>query len=74
MELPAGAKVAMPASAYALIRQVVWVIAGRLAIVEGASRSTLDAGDRLEFGPPSDCVFENAGDQACRYLVAVVRR
>jgi transcriptional regulator with XRE-family HTH domain len=74
VELPARAKVAMPASAYALIRQVVWVIAGRLTIVEGVGRSTLDAGDSLEFGPPSDCVFENPGDQACRYLAAVVRR
>jgi len=74
IELPAGAKVAMPASVYVMIRQVVWVMGGRLTVVEGEHRSVLAPGDRLEFGPPSDCVFENDGLEACRYLVAVLRR
>jgi len=74
VELPAGAKVAMAASVYALIRQVVWVIAGRLTVVEGDGCSRLEAGDRLEFGAPSDSVFENESSEPCRYLVAVLRR
>lgn len=72
--LPAKSAAAMPAASYALIRQVVWVIEGRLTIVEGAASSTLDTGDRLEFGPPSDCVFRNDDAAPCRYLVAVIRR
>jgi transcriptional regulator with XRE-family HTH domain len=74
VELPAGAEVAAPAASYLLIRQVLWVIEGRVVIIEGEGRTALGPGDRLEFGPPSDCVFRNEGDAPCRYLVAVVRR
>jgi len=74
VDLPAGAAVAAPASSYALIRQIVWLIEGRLTIVEGDGRTALQAGDRLEFGPPSDCAFVNESVAACRYLVAVLRR
>jgi transcriptional regulator with XRE-family HTH domain len=73
VDLPAHAAVAMPAASYALIRQVVWVIAGRLVIVEGGGRAELEAGDSLEFGPPADCQFRNETAAACRYLVAVLR-
>lgn len=72
--LPAGEKVAIPASSYAFIRQLVWVIEGRLTIVEGEDETLLDAGDRLEFGPPSNCEFRNDGDAPCRYLVTVMRQ
>lgn len=74
VDLPAGASVAMPASSYGLIRQVLWVIEGRVVILEGCLRTALEQGDRLEFGPPSDCTFLNESDQCCRYLVAVVRQ
>lgn len=73
VELPAGASVAAPASSYALIRQVVWVLDGTLTVTEGAEDTALHPGDRLEFGPPSDVVFRNPGRQPCRYLVALVR-
>jgi transcriptional regulator with XRE-family HTH domain len=72
--LPPGASVAIPASSYAFIRQLVWVIGGRLTIVEGGNETALAAGDRLEFGPPSDCAFRNDGDASCRYLVTVMRQ
>jgi len=72
--LPAGAKVAIPASSYAFIRQLVWVIEGRLTIVEGEDETGLAEGDRLEFGPPSNCEFRNDGDAPCRYLVTVMRQ
>lgn len=73
VELPARASVAAPASSYTLIRQVLWVLDGTVTVIEGAERTELEAGDRLEFGPPSDVTFRNDSDAACRYLVAVVR-
>lgn len=72
--LPAGADVSIPASSYAFIRQVVWVIEGSLTIVEGDTRTVLAEGDRLEFGPPSDSAFRNESRKPCRYLVAVMRQ
>jgi transcriptional regulator with XRE-family HTH domain len=72
--LPPGARVALPSSSYTLIRQIVWLISGRLNIREGAAVSSLKPGDRLEFGPPADSEFHNPGDAACRYVVAVLRR
>ncbi|MGD0189925.1 MAG: XRE family transcriptional regulator [Rhizomicrobium sp.] len=74
VNLPAGSRVALPASSYAFIRQVVWLLSGRLDIREGAKLSSLEPGDRLEFGPPADSEFHNPGDKTCRYLVALVRQ
>lgn len=74
VDLPAGSSVAAPASSYALIRQVLWVLDGAVTIVEGEQRTALQSGDRLEFGPPTDVVFQNETDAPCRYLVAVVRQ
>jgi transcriptional regulator with XRE-family HTH domain len=74
VNLPAGARVALPSSSYTLIRQIVWLISGRLNIREGDTVSRLKPGDRLEFGPPADSEFHNPGDVACRYVVAVLRR
>lgn len=72
--LPPQTSVAIPASSYAHIRQVVWVIDGTLTVVEGDTSTTLAAGDRLEFGPPADSAFRNGTDTPCRYLVAVLRQ
>lgn len=74
VNLPAGASVALPASSYVLIRQVLWLLEGRLTLVEGGDQTALQAGDRIEFGEPCDCVFRNESDAPCRYLVAVLRR
>jgi len=74
VELPAGAQVAFPAAAYAFIRQLVWVLAGRLDFAEGETVHRMSAGDCLELGAPVDCVFRNPGRGACRYLVALTRR
>src|SRR5882757_276835 len=38
VELPAGQRVVLPASSYAHIRQVVWVQAGDLVVLEGGER------------------------------------
>lgn len=74
VELPAGAEVAFPASAYAFIRQLIWVLSGRLEFAEGGTVHRLDAGDCLELGAPAECVFRNRGRTRCRYVVALTRR
>jgi transcriptional regulator with XRE-family HTH domain len=73
VEIPAGARVSMPASSYARIRQVVWVIDGELVVVEGGVRRELAAGDCLGFGAPADSTFSNESNRTCTYLVAVTR-
>ncbi len=74
VELPAGATVSFPASSYAFIAQVIWMLAGTLAFVEGSVTHTLRPGDSLELGTPADCTFRNDSAAACRYLVVVLRR
>ena len=74
VELPAGAVVAFPAASYAFMRQVIWMLEGRLVFQEGDQRHDLGPGDCLELGPPRDCAFRNEGRRPCRYLVAVLRR
>lgn len=74
VELPPGAAIPMPASAYAFQRQLIWVLAGRLVFQEGDMRHDLGAGDCLELGPPADCVFRNESVELCDYAVLVVRK
>lgn len=73
VELPPSAEIPMPASAYAFIRQLIWVLSGELAFVEGGVRHVLSAGDCLELGPPSDCVFKNETSRPCEYAVVVLK-
>ena len=74
VELPPGARVDLPASSYAFIRQVVWLQTGALTIVEGAQTTALEAGDSYAFGPPADSAFVNPGSKPCTYVVVVSRR
>jgi transcriptional regulator with XRE-family HTH domain len=74
VELPVGAAVSYPASAYAFLYHQVLVLSGTLRFTEGQKAHLLRAGDCLEFGAPADCTYANAGPGKCRYLVAVVRR
>ncbi len=53
VELPPKQSVTLPASSYAHIRQLVWVLSGSLVITEGGARNVLAAGDCLGFGPPA---------------------
>ena len=73
VELPAAARVGMPAASYNHIRQVVWVQAGCLCIEEGDQRFELSAGDCLGFGPPADTTFVNDSSETCTYVVVVSR-
>jgi len=73
VELPAGQRVVLPTSSYAHIRQVLWVEAGEIALIEGGERHVLRAGDCLGFGPPSEVSFANETDEPCRYVVFLAR-
>ncbi|MES9603140.1 helix-turn-helix domain-containing protein [Actinomadura verrucosospora] len=72
--LPAGARVPMPAASYAFIAQLVWVLAGRLSLVEEAATHVLTAGDTFELGEPQARAFVNDGTGECRYVVVVTRK
>ncbi|MEY8709234.1 LacI family transcriptional regulator [Mangrovibacter phragmitis] len=69
VELPAHQHVPMPAAAWALARQLLWVHQGELVFVEGDLRHEMAQGDCLELGPPNDCEFRNESDNACIYIV-----
>ena len=73
VELPARQRVTLPASSYAHIRQLVWVLSGSLVITEGGARHALAAGDCLGFGPPAETTFANETNAACIYVVALAR-
>ncbi|WP_262525731.1 XRE family transcriptional regulator [Agrobacterium tumefaciens] len=70
--LPAGKDVPMPASAYAFLRQLVWVLSGELVFIEGQTRHEMKEGDCLELGPPTDCLFKNESGHDCVYAVAAL--
>lgn len=70
--LPAGKDVPMPASAYAFLRQLIWVISGQLVFIEGTARHEMSEGDCLALGPPADCIFKNETDHDCIYAVAAL--
>ncbi|MDQ1012831.1 transcriptional regulator with XRE-family HTH domain [Streptomyces sp. V4I23] len=73
IDLPAGARVPYPAAAFAFVRQVVWVLDGRLTFHEGDTVHELEAGDTIELGDPAPCVFANTSGAACRYAVVLAR-
>ena len=78
VELPPAARVAYVAESLAFMRgHVVWVLAGRLVVEEGAGESSLAAGDCLAFDlvAPKGHVYRNpSATRPCRYLVALHRR
>ncbi|MGU3412504.1 helix-turn-helix domain-containing protein [Enterobacteriaceae bacterium C34A] len=69
VELPPGSDIPMPASSYALARQLIWLQQGELLFIEGDTRHAMQPGDCLELGPPNDCRFVNETDKPCVYLV-----
>lgn len=73
VELPVGASVSLPASAYAFIRQQIWLIEGRLDFIEGDVVHAMKAGDCLALGSPSDNTFHAPGPETAVYLVALIR-
>ncbi|MET9076520.1 XRE family transcriptional regulator [Streptomyces sp. NPDC004232] len=73
IRLPAGARVPYPAAAFAFVRQVVWVLDGRLTFHDGDTVHELEAGDTIELGEPAERVFANTSDSECRYAVVLTR-
>ena len=73
-ELPAGATILYPASAFAFIDQQIWVLKGTLHFTEGAVTHALHPGDCLALGAPADCRFENRGRGWCSDRVVVAKR
>jgi transcriptional regulator with XRE-family HTH domain len=73
VEMPPGQRVTLPASSYAMIRQILLVLEGAVIITEGDERYDLGAGDCLGFGPPSNTTFANESSAPCTYLVALAR-
>jgi hypothetical protein len=61
VELPAGATVRFPASAYVLVRQQIWLIEGRLDFGEGDVAHAMGPGDCLALGPPVGLRLPRAG-------------
>ncbi|MFF0794455.1 hypothetical protein [Streptomyces spiralis] len=61
------------AAAFAFVRQVVWVLDGRLTFHDGDTVHELDAGDTIELGGPAERVFANTTDAECRYTVILTR-
>jgi transcriptional regulator with XRE-family HTH domain len=72
--LPAGVRVAYPASAFVFQHQQIWVLDGTLTFEEGGMTHALEAGDCLQLGSPCDCAFHNKGSAPCVYAVALIRR
>jgi transcriptional regulator with XRE-family HTH domain len=73
VEMPPGQRVTLPASSYAMIRQILLVLEGAVIITEGDERYDLGAGDCLGFGPPCNTTFANESSAPCTYLVALAR-
>ncbi|MCX5412942.1 helix-turn-helix domain-containing protein [Streptomyces sp. NBC_00059] len=73
IRLPAGARVPYPAAAFAFVRQIVWVLDGRLTFHDGDTVHELDAGDTIELGEPTPRVFANTTGTECRYAVVLTR-
>ncbi len=70
--LPHGKEVPMPASAYAFLRQLIWVLEGALVFVEGEARHEMNEGDCLVLGPPANCVFRNESPRPCTYAIVAL--
>ncbi|MEU2377356.1 helix-turn-helix domain-containing protein [Streptomyces misionensis] len=73
IRLPAGARVPYPAAAFAFVRQVVWVLDGRLTFHDGERCHDLGPGDSIELGEPAERVFANTTGAECRYAVILAR-
>ena len=73
-ELPPGAEITYPASAFAFIAdQQLVMLSGELSIIQGGVIHTLVPGDCLRFDLALAVTFRNAGAARCRYVIALLR-
>ncbi|WP_326836321.1 XRE family transcriptional regulator [Amycolatopsis rhabdoformis] len=73
IRLPPGARVPYPAAYLAYMREVIWVLDGRLTFHEGDAVHDLGPGDSIELVEPVPHVFANTGDTECRYAIIMTR-
>jgi transcriptional regulator with XRE-family HTH domain len=74
VEMPTGQTVTFPAESYTYIRQLMWVLQGKLTFIEGDVIHEMETGDCLLLGPPVECTFKTRGSEPCVYLVVVIRQ
>jgi transcriptional regulator with XRE-family HTH domain len=74
VELPPDATVTFPAASYTYIRQLMWVLQGKLTFIEGEITHEMETGDCLLLGAPVECTFKTRGREPCVYLVVVIRQ
>lgn len=73
VSMPGGASVTYDAAAY-FRHHVLWVLAGRLEVTEGAHQHRLSTGDCLTLGPPARCTYANPTSRTTRYAVLLAAR
>ena len=73
VSFPPGARIDYPRSVYLRLHQQVWILEGRLRLIEDETVHVLETGDAFTFGE-ADYGFENPYADTCRYLVAVAPR
>ena len=72
VDFPAGARVAFETGARDhLVRQLVWVLDGSIAVVMGEERHLLEEGDCLAMALDRPTMFHNPTRRAARYAVVV---
>lgn len=62
----------MSASAYAFLRQLIWLVGGEFVFAEGGIEQRMEKGNCLELGPLTDSVFINSSSALCVYAVVVL--
>lgn len=74
VDLPGGAEVAFPGSAYSFLHQQLWVLGGEITISLDTTSIDLHTGDCLTFSRSEAVRFINPSDDTpARYLIALVR-
>jgi transcriptional regulator with XRE-family HTH domain len=74
VDLPAGAELSFPASAYVFGRRLIWVLKGHLTFVEGDVVHEMGVGDCLALGPAMKCTYRCKGPKPCSYVVVLIRQ
>lgn len=71
--MPAGARVALPTTAFEVLREVVHVLEGELQLTDAGLTHSLQAGDSYGLSKTREVIFENTSPDPCIYLVALSR-
>lgn len=71
--LPAGTSVTLPSNAFEIMREVIYVLDGRLAITDAGIRHVLEEGDSYGLSKTGEVTFHNPDGETCSYIVALAR-